>query len=954
MRFLFLTLAVVAIFFFFTSTSVNATHIRAGQITAEAVSCQNLKYRFTITGYTDTGSPVQFGFGVLDFGDGTIIELTGEDVDEKIELEDQVAINLIFEEHTFPGPGTYTIRYLESNRNADIVNMDNSINTPFYIETQIVVGDPLIGCNSTPQLLNPPVDQACTGVAFFHNAGAVDPDGDSLSYEFVVPKQDFNFPVTNYIYPDVHDRAAFNALNEDQSGPATFDIDPITGDVTWDAPGGEGEYNFAFIVTEWRNIQGEWIPIGYVTRDMQILVSECENNRPEILPPPDTCVEAGTTLEVEITAEDPDGDPMVITMFGEPFSEFIPNPATYFPRTDPPTIIPNPAVSTFFWETICEHVKSRPYQVRIKAQDFPPSDRGPKLADFATWLITVVGPAPEGLVGSQGSGNEINLSWDDYTCTNATSMQVWRRVGSNNFTPDNCEIGMPDNAGYELIDIVDIDQINYLDDNFGEGLQWGATYCYRLVAVFPEPGGGESYVSEEVCVELAQLSPAMTKVDIDVTDSNNGVVELEWVSPFDQDELVHPRPYRYELYRAPGFEGGTYTRIDGGALVNDDTTFTDNSAGLDTENDVYNYFVIAIDANNTVIDSAKSASTVRLEAESITGAIQLNWAADVPWSNQVQNFPYHLIFRNNVGNNPDQLVLVDSVNVLNEGFSYLDDGHSTGENGLDENLEYCYFVTTRGAYGSDEIPEPLINRSQIICAQPNDSVPPCTPGDLEVLNLNLDGFCEEFLKDKPCDFDDFFNDLTWSVNTSLDSCDDIRSYNIYFSPTGQEEDFSLIANVEDTFFTHEDIPSFKGCYKITSVDRSGNESGFSETVCNDNCPQYQLPNVFSPNDDGFNDTFRAFGEQQIGNGVTDENRFELCPRFIEKVEFTVVNRWGKTVFEYVSDFGENTIYINWDGKTNEGRLLSSGYYFYSAKVTVDVLDPSQTQMELKGWVRIVY
>jgi flagellar hook assembly protein FlgD len=69
---------------------------------------------------------------------------------------------------------------------------------------------------------------------------------------------------------------------------------------------------------------------------------------------------------------------------------------------------------------------------------------------------------------------------------------------------------------------------------------------------------------------------------------------------------------------------------------------------------------------------------------------------------------------------------------------------------------------------------------------------------------------------------------------------------------------------------------------------------------------------------------------RLAMGVTDENRFELCPRFIEKVEFTVVNRWGKTVFEYVSDFGENTIYINWDGKTNEGRLLSSGYYFYSA------------------------
>jgi hypothetical protein len=152
-------LAPLALIYFSIINPANATHIRAGQITAEVVSCQNLEYRFTITGYTDTGSDVQFGGGTISFGDGTVVELNPDDVDEKIELEDQVAINLIFLSHTFPGPGTYTIRYLEPNRNADIVNMDNSVNTPFYIETQIVVGDPLIGCNSTPQLLNPPVDR---------------------------------------------------------------------------------------------------------------------------------------------------------------------------------------------------------------------------------------------------------------------------------------------------------------------------------------------------------------------------------------------------------------------------------------------------------------------------------------------------------------------------------------------------------------------------------------------------------------------------------------------------------------------------------------------------------------------------------------------------------------------------------------------------------------------------
>jgi hypothetical protein len=89
-------LAPLALIYFSIINPANATHIRAGQITAEVVSCQNLEYRFTITGYTDTGSDVQFGGGTISFGDGTVVELNPDDVDEKIELEDQVAINLIF------------------------------------------------------------------------------------------------------------------------------------------------------------------------------------------------------------------------------------------------------------------------------------------------------------------------------------------------------------------------------------------------------------------------------------------------------------------------------------------------------------------------------------------------------------------------------------------------------------------------------------------------------------------------------------------------------------------------------------------------------------------------------------------------------------------------------------------------------------------------------------------
>jgi hypothetical protein len=51
--------------------NVNATHLRAGEITMQRVSCTSLTFRITITVYTDTGSPIKFGDGELNFGDGS-------------------------------------------------------------------------------------------------------------------------------------------------------------------------------------------------------------------------------------------------------------------------------------------------------------------------------------------------------------------------------------------------------------------------------------------------------------------------------------------------------------------------------------------------------------------------------------------------------------------------------------------------------------------------------------------------------------------------------------------------------------------------------------------------------------------------------------------------------------------------------------------------------------------
>ncbi|MGF1637921.1 MAG: gliding motility-associated C-terminal domain-containing protein, partial [Cyclobacteriaceae bacterium] len=691
--------------------SVQATHIRAGEILAEAISCQGNTYRISVFGYTFTGSPVQFGGGEIIMGDGTVITFETGDYEFFADLGDQVAVSVYEFEHTFPGPGIYTIRFREFNRNGGIVNMDNSINTPFYVETVLTI-DNFLGCNSSPILSNPPIDRACVGVAFYHNPGAYDLDGDSLAYSLTISKQNRDVPVVNYRFPNLYDISAYGTTTEEGVDPATYSINPITGDLIWDAPGGEGEYNLAFNIEEWRRLPGGGHEfLGYVTRDMQVIVEDCDNRRPELIIPPDTCVTAGSLLEVDIFAEDPDGHDVIIEPFGGIFQMPI-SPATYSPR--PPVSQPSPAKLEFIWQTVCQHVSTTPYPVNFKATDQPPRGSGPRLADYATWQVRVVGPPPEGLLAEQNENTTVRLDWDTYACQNATNMQIWRRVDSFEYTPGNCELGIPENGGYELIDIVGINQSTYLDDNFGMGLEFGAKYCYRLVAVFNNPEGGESYVSTEVCTDIEEedgrFGSLITNVSVETTDETIGEVYVRWTSPFDIDTDVYPEPFTYEVYRGNGFQTPGTLLVTTGKIS--DTTFVDT--GLNTRNQVYNYRVVVYDANQTAVDTTGTASTVRLELSSLTGAIDLEWSASVPWTNVSQRHPMHLIYRTRVPGFPeDELVLIDSVNIIAGGFSYIDQGQSTGESGLDDELEYCYYVTTKGTYGNPLVLEPLLNNSQV-------------------------------------------------------------------------------------------------------------------------------------------------------------------------------------------------------------------------------------------------
>ncbi len=941
--------------------SVYATHLRAGEITVRRIGgCPSLTFEITITVYTNTDSPIRFGGNmgfddILDFGDGTRMQVP-EQPNTPLSGFDDVGKAFFKIQHTYGGPGKYLISYREPNRNGGVLNMDNSLHTRFYLETLLDI-DPFKGCNDSPVLLIPPVDQACPGVAFMHNPGAYDPNGDSLSFEMVVPYSDVNLTVVNYRDPN-HPGfySNYNTANEAGNGQPTFAIDPITGTLTWDSPGATGEYNIAFVIKEWRKVRGIWYQIGFVRRDMQIIVEDCNNKRPDLEIPQDTCVEAGTQLKAIIYGTDPENRSVQIEPFSEIFAMDFPSRATYSPDPVVPQPSNPPAQLEFEWNTDCDHVRAQPYQVVFKITDDPPNPNWPKLVTFKTWNITVVAPAP--VVDTAYinlATRSTQLEWDPYICDNAEKMQIWRRVDSFAYDPANCETGMPEFMGYSLIDEVNIMNnpiTTYTDTNGGKGLAAGAKYCYRLVAIFPLPRGGESYMSEEICVGPFDVdAPVITKVSVDKTGFGDGEITVQWEPPFEATSF--PPPYSYEIWRGVGFTGTPTTKIHTGRLSA--TTITDT--GLNTEVQPYNYYVIAFDDNDVVVDTSAVASSVWLDAKPGLDRIELNWEAFVPWSNRSQVYPRHLIYRSTTGSSEADMELIDSVDVNINGFVYVDTGQWNGVP-LDENTQYCYRVMTRGVYGNSlEIDEPLENFSQIVCDQLGDEEPPCKP---EPPTPNDPVQCDDYADalNFICNQNIFSNQINWNRPAEVSCLNDIVSYNVYVSSVKGGSFVLQQTNVRDTFYIDSNLPSFARCYKISAVDRSGNESELSDAMCIDNCPYYELPNVFSPNGDDCNDTFSAYSDKSKGgeNGaapceISDDDK-RRCARFVRSVRLRVYNRWGKQVYTYQSG-GERSIYIDWDGRGDNGKELSTGVYYYVADVVFDSVDPAKSEKTLKGWVQLL-
>jgi hypothetical protein len=913
--------------------SVNATHLRAADIQVERI-CGTLTFRITVIAYLNSSSGTRFGTNseVL-FGDGTSVRIPLTSSTSRPDLGTNISVATFTTEHTYSANGIYSIAYIERDRSAGVLNIANSTDVPYVTFVRINT-DPTFECNKYPVLAVVPLDRACSATAFYHNSGAFDTDGDSLSYQMSTPSAS---PANFAVYDDPNAKkfySNFNLGNEDRNGLPTFEINSLTGLVTWNAPGAVGEYNIAFKIIEWRKKNGVYVEVSSTTRDMQIVVESCLNKRPSLIIPADICVIAGTSINELISGLDPENHPVKV----EVFSELLQAPdslASIVPRFS--DFIPSspPAKLNFQWTTECSDIRQQPYQIVFKITDKPVD--GPKLVSFATWSVRVVAPPPviEYVALDVVKLNGV-LNWKEYPCKEVDQVLIYRKVDSYPFIPGACQIGIPGFLGYQLIDQVAGNTVEYRDTNFGQGLSPGATYCYRLVALI---GDTKSIVSNELCIGPVQTdAPVITHVSVEET-ADEGSIRVSWRSPFEINQTQFPKPYQYEIFRAENFIGEE--NLSSVARTTD-TTFLDD--GIDSKSKIFNYRIVIYSkpqfSNDFIpVDTSAIASSVWLSASASDKNIALHWQDSVPWSNVVRQRPYHLIYRAEGIKPIENMTLIDSVLVTSAGFNYSDTK-------IKNNQVYSYKVLTRGTYGNPEIALQE-NFSQVLFVVPVNKLQPCPP----VVSITITD-CENYLNQYTCRVTSFSNSITW-IPSETDECRlDIVGYKIYAAAT-PDDALELIATVDATEFTDGDLPSFARCYQVSSVDSKGTESALSEMVCNDNCPYFQLPNVFTPNGDGCNDVFTSgLDPLLIGENsrcqVADLNQ---CSRFVQSVNITIYDRWGKRTYTYSSD--QTLGPVLWYGLDQNGNSCATGVYYYSADVVFITSDILKRHKKYKGWVHLL-
>lgn len=819
-------------------------------------------------------------------------------------------LNIYQTTYTFSGPGSYRVWMDDQDRMVNIHNIINSVNVDYYMYSVITIPPITNFTNDTVPyyinsvlVTNPPVCQyGCVGQCYKYNPGAYIPNlppgaDDSISYSIGQSLQ------LNPINPSLPEAA------QGYHNPGAT-VNAETGTLTWCPSSLEdtGIWNFVILMTTYQKVYESIGGQGaIVTQPLDTVELELEVNINSVCDSPsvsakDTCVEAGSEVAFTITASSVDKNPLYITAAGEPFFE---SPPATLSNYLPPS---NPIHPVFKWLTNCDEVRQNPYSVVITATEKviqKPTDDSAFYSGYGTSRITVVGPPPQHLM-AENDGTTVCLHWGPSACSQDSVYNIYRHKGCSTWKHGYCEVGVPAYTGYELIATVHgLYDTTYCDSNGGAGLSPGVSYSYIVDGSFPLPDGSQSYASNDTCVTVKLGVPLITNVSVTKTDPANGQIFIRWMKPLadtnDLDTTKYKPPYKYVLERASGMNGikfspvVTYTSSVFQAKI--DSTFEDK--GLDTQDSSYNYKVNFYDSIGFV-GSSGTASSIYLRLQRESQSINLGWAASVPWVNDT-----FYIYREDP---PPALQVYNFIGkTINTAYT---------DTGLHNGSDYCYYVKSISQYAdAAKVLHPLYDSSETVCGTPEDTIAPCAPPFKVVAKCTL-----------------YEDSIVWSnPNNICPKANKVTGYQIWYTPF-ENGDMHIIATLDSsaTVYVNGDLTSVAGCYAVVAIDSAGQSSPLN-SFCVDNCPDYQLPNVFTPNGDGSNDLYTPLEPY----------------RYVKDIDINIYNRWGQVMF-HTTDPN-----INWNGKVdNSGGACPDGVYYYICVVN-EIRVTGIVPVTLKGFIQLI-
>jgi hypothetical protein len=201
--------------------------------------------------------------------------------------------------------GQWTLSFTGENRNYAFTNFPNPVGHSFYVTA--FLDNRLITQDTSPTFLSTLLPSLQGNLAQSYSFSTYDTDRDSVAYSLVESQEALNVQVPC-------GTAIAGAVSPH------FHLNPATGAVMVPAGGvQQGNYLTAVRVSEYRQLAGTWQLIGAVTRDIGYLAQNIANQPPSFtslavgtgpaqLPSQTISVRAGQTVDLTLTATDPDAD----------------------------------------------------------------------------------------------------------------------------------------------------------------------------------------------------------------------------------------------------------------------------------------------------------------------------------------------------------------------------------------------------------------------------------------------------------------------------------------------------------------------------------------------------------------------------------------------------------------------------------------------------------------------